>query len=74
MDETDLDVHASQSENRRHWEVLGPFPRPAGAGKSRDTCCEEAGRRRQTCPGSDDRDSATHDGRRRRKEMCGTSS
>lgn len=73
MDETDLDVQPFERNSKWHWRILGPFPKPAGAGRERHTCCDEAGRRRETCRGFDDKDSAACDGRRRRREMCGTS-
>jgi len=69
MNERELDVYASEKSGKWHWKIIGPFPRPAGAGKLRDTCCDEASRNRKVCPGFPAKASAESDGRRRREEI-----
>lgn len=69
MDEKELDVYPSMRDGKWHWNIIGPFPKPAGAGKSRDTCCDRASRLRKVCQGFPDKGSAECDGRQRRKEI-----
>jgi hypothetical protein len=69
MEERELDVHPFRKNDEWHWEIIGPFPKPVGAGRLRDTCCDEALRLRKACQGFPDEGQAQRDGRRRRAEV-----
>ena len=55
------------SNGKWHWEVIGPFPKPAGAGGIRASCCSEPGE--GVCHGFPDEPSAKTDAWRKAKEL-----
>lgn len=69
MDEQELDVYPFERDGKWHWRVIGPFPKPAGAGKERDNCCDRTSRLKKVCQGFPDKGSAERDGSLRRKEI-----
>jgi len=65
----EFDVRTFKDSNGRwHWEIIGPFPKPVGAGGVREDCCtepEDGG----ACQGFDDEEAAKKDGWRRVKKL-----
>ncbi len=69
----EYDVRAyKDSKGRWHREIIGPFPKPAGAGGVKENCCTEP-KDAGLCHGFDDEESAKRDGSRRVRELEGRS-
>ena len=67
----EYDVRTFREPNGRwHWEMIGPFPRPVGAGGVKEGCCNQPSEG-GACKGFSDEQAAKNDGWRRAKELEG---